>query len=87
MDTTVESQLLRLSRLEEEMRCIQRRLTNYHQILCTSWTGRDGQAVQFKVDEMAAKCGKLSASIADLHNLMIQAQSELDEEVAAIVES
>lgn len=87
MDITVESRLARLSRLEGEMRCIQRRLTSYHQILLSSWAGRDGQAVQLKVDQMAAKCGHLGTSIADLHSTIIQAQSELDEEAAAAVES
>lgn len=86
MDTSIESQLIRLSRLEDEMRCIQRRLFRYHQILCDNWSGRDGQAVQDKADQMAAKCGKLRAGIADLRSIMIQAQNELDEETATTVE-
>lgn len=87
MDTQVESQLLRLSRIKDEMARIQRHLSNYNGVLRNSWTGRDGQVVQLMSEQMEKKSRSLGAELADMRSLIIQAQTELEEEAAMAEDS
>lgn len=87
MDTQVESQLLRLSRIKDEMSRIQRYLSNYNSTLRNSWTGRDGQVVQLMSEQMEKKSRSLGAELADMRSLIIQAQTELEEEAAMAEDS
>lgn len=87
MDIQIESQLLRLSRIKDEMARIQRHLSNYNGVLRSSWTGRDGQVVQLMSEQMEKKSRSLGAELADIRSLIIQAQTELEEEAAMAEDS
>lgn len=87
MDTKIELQLLRLSRIKDEMARIQRHLSNYNNLLQNSWSGRDGQAVQLRVEQMVKKSRSMGAELADMRSLIIQAQTELEEEAAMAEDS
>ncbi len=87
METRIESLLLRLSHIKDEMVFIQHRLSNYNNILRRSWTGRDGQAVQLMVEQMEKKSRSLGFDLTEIHSLIIQAQTELEEETAMAEEA